>query len=336
MQTLENQMKNEKPLEFYEHFWPDFKGEELTYEQNTDKALDLDSQNLPLSKDLEFQLSCCYTSRHFREFAENYNNIEDNKKQLRFFQTEVNKLRSRDKFSTYFAGVLKKIELLNDYIDSYLITTQLEFLFDYLNDIKRVWKIAQEPEEIDFTGFEFTEEEVFERIRKNSKWHHVERDISIYQEKPFYTLRELAKRYGIKYNSISMVVNKVQGTISEIIGNEFEKFILKKLRESKLFEKVERMGGTGEPDILAYKNDSELYIYSLKCLKLESSPYWLIKNELRPELEYAKLTSADYKNHLILLVFDSFNQKIIQLQMDYNNPENIELTQFLDKLNDDE
>ena len=332
MQTLENQMKNEKPQDFYEKIWPDLKGVDLIYEQNTDRALDLDSQNFPLPDELEFQLQCCYTDYHFREFAENYNNLEDNKKILKQFIDDVNRLRKHPNFSEkiYYTNNLKlKIDLLKQYSDEYLITTQLEQLTSYLDDLKLQLHISDDPFEINLEDFEFTEDQAFDRIRKNSKWHNVERDISIFQEKPFYTLRQLAKRYGIKYNSISTVVNKVQGAISEIIGTEFEKFILKKLRDSKLFERVERMGGAGEPDILAYKNDSELYIYSLKCLKLESSPYWLIKNELRPEIDYAKLCSQDYEIHLILLVFDTISQKIIYLEIDYENPENLELTKFL-------
>jgi len=324
-------MSNCKPIEFYQKFWPDLEGD-WEFEQNIDRALDLDSQHQSLHEELEFQLRCCYTDYHFREFAEKYNNIEDNKKILKQFINDVNRLRKHPNFSEkiYYTNDLKpKIDLLKQYSDEYLITTQLEQLTGYLDDLKPQLHISDDPFEIGFEGFGFTEDQAFERIRKNSKWHNVERDITIFQEKQFYTLRQLAKRYGLNYKSIHSIVTKVQGAISEIIGTEFEKFILKKLRDSKLFERVERKAGTGEPDILAYKNDSELLIYSLKYLKLDASPYWLIKNELRPEIDYAKLCSQDYEIHLILLVFDTISQKIIYLEIDYENPENLELTKFL-------
>ncbi len=327
MQIEEKVSQNEKPLDFYRMCWPDFDEDDLRYEQDYDKDLDEYLSNKEPSHGTH--ILGALTDLSYKYFVKDNNSYTKNRAALITLKKDVQTNRLQPAFNSYRVCFDRMIPLLESYISKFLITEQLAFLFSFLDEAKLRLHIARMPEEINFEGFVFTERQCFDEIRKKTKWHQVERDISIFQEKPFYTLRQLAKRYGIKYNSISSVVSKVQGAINEIIGKKFEEFILEKLRASKLFEKVERKGGVGEPDILAYKNKEKLYVYSLKCLKLESSPYWLIKGELLPELEYAKLCSQDYEIHLILLVFDSFNQKIINIEIDYNNPSNIELTKFL-------
>ena len=108
----------------------------------------------------------------------------------------------------------------------------------------------------------------------------------------------------------------------------FEDFIEKRLKESNLFKDVIKEAGKGEADILAYvKGGKELYIYSLKNIKIDRTPYWLItKEELLPELKRALLQTLDYKVHLILLVFDNYNNQVKQFIVDYNKPENIDIS----------
>ncbi|MHA1328781.1 MAG: hypothetical protein ACTSRH_15905 [Promethearchaeota archaeon] len=69
-----------------------------------------------------------------------------------------------------------------------------------------------------------------------------------------------------------------------------------------------------------------MFIYSLKNLKIDRKPYWLTKEELRPELERAKIYSLDYEVHLILLVFDNYHNIVKQFNIDYNNPKNINIS----------
>lgn len=124
-----------------------------------------------------------------------------------------------------------------------------------------------------------------------------------------------------------MVVKKVRGSINYWKGKLFEGLVEKRLKDSKLFKKVIKEAGSGEADILAYtKDEKELYIYSLKNIKINRSPYWLTKEELDPEIDRARLCHWDYNVHLILLVFDNYNNKVKQFQIDYDDPENVDIS----------
>lgn len=179
-----------------------------------------------------------------------------------------------------------------------------------------------------FDTFKCSEEDIFTLIRKNKRWHDIERDITIYQERvKGKQLQELADEFGICFNTVSGIGKKVLGAVNYYKGKLFEVFVENKLRKSGLFEEVIKEAGKGEIDILAYTKDGkELYIYSIKNLKIDRKPYWLSKEESRVELERAVLQSLDYKVHLSLLVFDNFHNIVKQFRMDYNKPKDINIS----------
>lgn len=277
----------------------------------------------------------------------NCNSLEKNKGLLEILKYRINSIKLQpdiNKLESYVPEneercvlfTKAKLELCEKALnENYLVTATLE---DILSDIREeeyndyCEKKRKHPKTVSdlyFRGFFFTEDQIFDLIKRNEKWHDIDRDITIYQEKKKGKyLQELADNFGIKFNSISMVITKVQGAVNFWKGKLFEDFIYKMLQQSGLFEKVVKEAGKGEADILAYtKDDNELYIYSLKNIKINRKPYWLIiKEELRPELERAVLQSLDYKVHLILLVFDNYNNNVKQFKIDYNNPENIDIS----------
>lgn len=276
----------------------------------------------------------------------NCNSLEKNKGLIEIFNYRINRLKEqpditkldaykwggRDRCVLFTKATLKLCKKAVN--KGYLVTGDLMEIFD---DIKNYeYDLIYEEkrkhpkfiEDLDFSGFTINKEEIFTLIRKNEKWHDVERDLTIYQErrKGKY-LQELADNFGIKYNSVSMVEKKVSGAVSYWKGKKFEDFVEKRLKQSGLFEKVIKEAGKGECDILAYTKDGkELYIYSVKNLKIDRKPYWLTKEKLRPELERAILQSLDYKVSLILLIFDNLNNKIKQFKIDYNNPKNVDIS----------
>ena len=179
-----------------------------------------------------------------------------------------------------------------------------------------------------FDTFKCSEAEIFTLIRKNKRWHDIERDLTIYQEKKKGKyLQELADNFGIDFSTVSGIVTKVSGAISYYKGKLFEDFVENKLQKSGLFEDVIKEAGKGEADILAYTKDGkELYIFSVKNIKIDRKPYWLVKEKLRPELERAVLQALDYKVHLFFLVFDNFHDIAKQFEIDYNKPKNIDIS----------
>lgn len=176
-----------------------------------------------------------------------------------------------------------------------------------------------------FSDFVCTDDQIFDLIRKSVNWRNIERDISIFREsQEGKKQQELADKYGVKFNTISMVITKVQGAVNRWKGKLFEDFVKKRLKESGLFEKVEKLAGKGECDILAYlKDGKKLIIYSLKNLKIDRDSYCLVKEELNPELARAKLQAKDYEVQLILVVFNNHTNQIKRFKIDYKNPINI-------------
>jgi len=274
-----------------------------------------------------------------------YNTLEKNAKFLEVLVAQQKNLKKKRVYKQILSLTSckdvhkireKKFELCEQAIkEGHLITNQLD---DLDRDIKECrFCFLQEKEkrrpknilDLYFEDFSYTDEQVFNLIRKNVKWYDIERDIAIFQErqKGRY-LKEIAKNLKIKLRAVSMVIKKVQGAVNFWKGKLFESFVLKRLRESKLFEKVIMDAGKGESDIRAYTKDDKLYIYSLKNIQIDYEPYWLTKEELRPELKDALLSNLDYDTYLILLIFDNYNNQVKQIVIDYNNPKNIDISKL--------
>ena len=176
--------------------------------------------------------------------------------------------------------------------------------------------------------FSYTDDQVFNLIRKNVKWRNIERDITIFREgQEGKKQQEIGEVHRINHTTISGIITKVQGAVNYWKGILLEDFVKKKLNQSGVFGKVVKEAGKGEADILAYsKDDKKLTIYSLKNIKINREPYWLVVDELRPELARAKLQEKDYEVKLILLIYNNLTKQIKQYQIDYNNPVNIDIS----------
>ena len=277
------------------------------------------------------------------EILFNYNTLKKNAKFLEVLIAQQNNLKKKRAYKQLCIPDCKEIiqtrekqfKLCEQAIkNGYLITIQLEdlnynigeCLYCFLKEKEK--KQPQTPFDIIFINFSYKIEQIFNLIRKNAKWHDIERDLAIYHEKKRGKyLQEIGENFGIDFTTVSVNVKKVSGAINYWKGKLFEDFVEKKLKQFGLFKKVIKEAGKGECDILAYTKDGkELYIYSLKNIKTDRKPYWLTIDELRPELKRALLQTLDYKVHLILLVFDNYNNQVKKFIIDYNNPKNIDIS----------
>lgn len=230
--------------------------------------------------------------------------------------------------------LLETINFIEDLIYSYLgpldddlsLISNETFNFEKLK--KNLQKKLKHPRYIIFDKFEVDQAALYNLIKKNEKWHDFTRDISLYEErqKGKY-LNELGNQFRMSKSTISMAIKKVEGAINFYKGKLFEDFVYKLLKDSNLFKMVIKEAGKGECDIRAYTKKNILFIYSLKNLKIDYSPYWIITTEeLRPELEMAVLSKLDQETHLILLIYNNFNESIKQFEIDYNNTKNINIS----------
>lgn len=92
-----------------------------------------------------------------------------------------------------------------------------------------------------------------------------------------------------------------------------------------MYDKIEWLGATGEPDILAHNLDkNELYVLSLKNYEIKKKPFLMNKESLQSEYKKAFNSQFDYdKVKLFLVVFNNVNDSIIKNELDYKNPTDI-------------
>ncbi len=207
----------------------------------------------------------------------------------------------------------------------YLITQQLLDLKLSLELVEFTIQNNKNMQKIDFK-FEYTEEDIYNLIRKEVKWRNTERDIEIYKEKQKgRLLTDIGKEFNLAYNSISDIVSKVWGAIGLYKGKLFEKTFFKYLEKKYPKFKVEWYGASGRPDIVIYDTENnKIIIYSLKNLEIKKRPYTIKKEKLRPELKLALNSIMDYKNVvLVLVVFNNFNNNIIIKDIEFRNPSDI-------------
>jgi len=340
-----------KPQEWYEKYYSGFLNEvDIAEFIEVDTNLSNYPNNIPKE---EFFIGCWLVYSNINHYyLLNHNNIKDNYIALKQCE-EIMKLLKPSltgDAKIIFQLEIEKFPLLYEILElDYCITPQLLYLFDLINselekifplgeeflkialpdtDIEFLYSYLSNPSTIIFDSFKLDMDEVIDLIKKNERWQKTERDLSIYQERQKgRILQDIADNFNIGFTAVCNVEKKVRGAINYWKGKIFESFVKDLLKQSHRFSDVILDGDTGEPDILAYSKDkTELYIYSLKNLKIDRIPYWLTTDELRPELERAKLCSLDYQIHLILLVFDNFHNQIKQFQIDYNKAENIDIS----------
>ena len=318
----------------------------LTYSEMKYKGIELPSKFNQAWGDLQYYED--------RDFFDEHNNLQDNKKYLNRSKKVITlfKKNSLIKDEKYLNIKLKQVKAYSKALnEGYLITSDLCFLIEIIgNDIYSLigcidsdcslinkpfnfdklknLLLNKDPSQIKFDDFEIKNEDLYALLRKNEKWYDYNRDLSIYLERSEGKyLQELADQFNMKRTAVSMVIKKVSGALNYWRGKIFEDFIEERLKSSRLFEKVIKDAGSGESDIRAYTKDNELFIYSLKNLKIDRKPYWLItKEELLPELKDALLSKLDYETQLILLVYDNHHKEVKQIEINYDRPENIDLS----------
>lgn len=292
----------------------------------------------------------------FRFYGEK-NNSKDNsiylsriQQVLELIEKNLNNLPNVEKFKLFdgsdkFSSLKKDFKMISDvFNDGFLITIQLAFLisaiynflgFFIYSNTDDSWYGIYDDSIDEFNLFEleqifhikfkfdFNDELVFNIIREEVRWRNVERDINIFKERQKGTLlANISEEFKLDKSTISEITKKVDGAIRYYKGKMFEQKYLTYLKGLGKFDKVEWYGASGQPDIIAHdlKND-ELYVYSLKNLKIEEKPYYIPKDVLKPELKISLENHYDYtKVHLILVVFNNIDNTTEEIELDYLNP----------------
>ena len=181
--------------------------------------------------------------------------------------------------------------------------------------------------------FDNYQEEISNFIKSNVNWIHKDRDFKIHKEiqKDGTLYSEIAERLNCSISTISKINKKVQSSINNLKGRFFEIEYEKYLRDLNKFNnsKIIRDGAPGKPDIyIIDKTKKELYVFSLKNLELNKKSFAIMKEQLKPELEFAYLKNSFESFNMVslyLIVFDSLTERIHVREVDYKNPSNINI-----------
>lgn len=173
--------------------------------------------------------------------------------------------------------------------------------------------------------FDYTEEKVLELVRKEVSWRkaNIKRNINIYKRRQENKLLEvIGKEFNLDVSSISEIVKKVKGAVLYYKGKLFEKQYSKYLEKSKRFDKIELLGASGQPDIVAHKlEENAIYVFSLKNLSIKKHPYYISNDLLKVEYKYAYENSFIYKKvSLFLVVFNNLDNSVVEIELDFHSP----------------
>jgi hypothetical protein len=111
--------------------------------------------------------------------------------------------------------------------------------------------------------------------------------------------------------------NKDPMTLKEFYwskGHFFEKDFRDDLINSKLFGKVIQDGSSGKSDIVCFNDiESEIYVFSLKCLNLNNKSRSINPKKLSPEIESCNKFAVDYPKYtisMVVVVLDNGNNRL--------------------------
>jgi len=280
----------------------------------------------------------------FLQFEEK-NNLETNKELLVQYKKDLKSLKlwnsindineiKEESWEYYLLQTYFKINSCFEALKrGYLITAQLE---DIMVEIDNYWHNEDDAKPIldILKQFKFGnyQEELYDFIKQNTNWRNKNRDFEIYKDiQKGILYSEIAGRLECDISTISKINKKVQSSINNLKGKFFEIEYEKYLKSLDKFRngKIVRDGTPGKPDIYIIDNiKKELYIFSLKNLELNKDSFCIVKDKLKPELEFAYLKNAfeEYnKVVLYLIVSDSLTEQLHIKEVDYKNPSNINI-----------
>ncbi|MBA7492079.1 hypothetical protein ES702_02628 [subsurface metagenome] len=344
--SMKTQKERDEKVNLFEKIWGNLDKYWDFFNRNN---LDEKEKGLLILDDISYDIYVeCWKyikTTDFIHFVEKYNNINKNMKMINHLIYLIPRLKVDKAFRFLHSEYIFRVEKCFEALPQYLVTSQL---FDIFKEILEWFpetkdgKVLYRESNLDFkykfeepeieepergNNFEFicSEKEVFDLILKEVKWRDKERDIEIYIEREKGRLLEdIAGDYKtLKLKAIGNICTKVKGAIIRYKGKLFEKHYFQYLRSLNKFDRIVWDGSSGKPDIIAYKNN-DLYIFSLKNLKIDRKKFVIKKQDLEPEFKRAYNGLLENDNiFLKLVVFDNLTDNVIERKLDFRNPKDV-------------
>lgn len=147
-------------------------------------------------------------------------------------------------------------------------------------------------DQIEYSGEDLEEllDQVLEDLKKDPDYSKEAKVLDRSLNTPKSNL-EIAEDLDLKEGSINYYKNKAMGELKRRAGLEYEKIVAQELEEMN-YKEISRMGGTGEPDILALDPEGKEVAVSVKLYDYARPRHTLDSEEFRPELEYIDKNEA--------------------------------------------
>lgn len=180
---------------------------------------------------------------------------------------------------------------------------------------------------LQFETFSFDEEESLEHISKKptfrgTNWKEYSEQYTLWKKgKP---QDDIAIKYNTSQQTISNHINKVEGELSRIRGEAYEKWLAERYEIERDVKKAERNGSVGEPDLVVFKHNNEVDIINAKAYNFKPSRKHLTisAKEFQPEIEKAReLERHGYFVRVYIDFFNLYNNKRYPRKLiDHKNP----------------
>lgn len=178
--------------------------------------------------------------------------------------------------------------------------------------------------------FRYNMKKIIDLTKKESNLRNVDRDFDIWRDRENGVLiKNILKSHNDLNNpgAITVIQNKVTGQISRIRGKIFETEYYKYLKDLKIYDRVEKNGRNGKPDIYAYfEPKDELHVFSCKCYDFKkSNPIFLIE-DLRPEYVFSNENVMNYSNvKMFVVAYDMNENKCHVKEVNFSKPGRVKI-----------
>jgi nucleoside-triphosphatase THEP1 len=202
-------------------------------------------------------------------------------------------------------------------------------------------KITSPPVDLS-KDFEVDLDAVLKTILRTSKKPNIKRNVKIFLKVADHgqSYRDIIKattKSGEKLyptlntpRSVQLCVNQIKAHINMLVGNSYELHYMAQLEQSHKYSRILHEGGTGKPDLIAYKKDRPTFI-SVKCLSFGENTLTLKFQEHSAEIRAARkhfkrtgfcprVMIHIYNRHLKAVYTREIPKNVIECDAPYNRP----------------
>jgi len=208
---------------------------------------------------------------------------------------------------------------------------------------EKIWnKLMEKVEAVDFSDVETKAMEIFKEENKDDEL--TERNLRIYSQRNFLNVQEQVKNENLSPNSIYEIIRNLKGKYVPAVdrytmgsinfhkGHIFEEEYGKFLKSTDMFDEVIIDGSSGEPDVVALKNDIVI-VFSLKNVSITDRNMKRISaKKFAPEIRACR---KDFKHmskrFMVIVLYNNDINEVFHIKYNYMTPVSMVIKKFMKK-----